>query len=166
MTAQVHERLILEGKQTSMIFCPPIPKDHPQIVELTEAEVDRRMETGDISPFIHSTACWRRYIGTWELRDGRLYLVQIEGQYYITGETPIFADWVTAVLRIPEGERIHYVHMGFGSVYEFEIHLKIEQGLVMEERRIDNRGKDVNPRQLGWDNLPGGENKFDGDDMK
>jgi hypothetical protein len=85
--------------------------------------------------------------------------------YRITGETPIFADWVTAVLRIPEGEQLHYVHMGFGSVYEFERHIKIVDGLVVEERIIDNRNKDVNPGELGWKNLPGGENRFDGDDL-
>jgi hypothetical protein len=55
--------------------------------------------------------------------------------------------------------------MGFGSVFEFETHLKIEKGVVVEERRIDNRDKDVDTRQLGWDNLPGSENRFDGDDL-
>lgn len=60
---------------------------------------------------------------------------------------------------------LHYVHMGFGSVYEFETHLKIEKGIVVEERRLDNRGKDFNHGDLGWKNLPGGENTFDGDDL-
>lgn len=166
MTAQAHERLILEGTETSMAFCPPIPHDHPQIATLTDEEVSAGIKAGTISRFIHSTACWRHYIGTWELKEGRLYLVSIDGIYRVTSETPIFADWVTTVLRIPEGQLLHYVHMGFGSVYEFEIHLKIEKGVVVQERRIDNRSKDFSDRQLGWENLPGRENRFDGDDME
>ncbi|HEX2623395.1 MAG TPA: hypothetical protein VHL11_24710 [Phototrophicaceae bacterium] len=165
MTAQFHEHLILEGTPTSMAFCPPIPTDHPQIVALTQEEVSAGIEAGAINRFVHSTACWRGYIGTWELKDGKFYLVSISGHFKVISPEPIFADWVTAVLRIPEGERLHYVHMGFGSVYEFERHIKIEKGLVLDERRIDNRNKDVSKRDLGWENLPGGENHFDGDDL-
>jgi hypothetical protein len=150
MTAQAHERLILEGKETSMAFCPPLP-DHPRVIP-TENR-------------ILSTGCWRGYIGTWELKDGKLYLVSIKGGYRLDGDAPLFADWVTAVLRIPEGEMLHYVHMGFGSVFEFENHIKIENGVVVQERRIDNRDKDFSSRSLGWENLPGSENRFDGDDM-
>ncbi len=163
MTAQFRENLILEGEQTAMAFCPPIPINHPQIVTLTDNEIRDGIKAGKIHPFVHSTACWRGYIGTWELKDGKFYLVSIGGKYAVKSSEPIFADWVTAVIRIPDGELLHYVHMGFGSVYEFETHLKIENGIVVDERRIDNRKKDINPGQIGWNNLPGGENDFDGD---
>lgn len=165
MTAQFHENLILEGQPTSMAFCPPIPHDHPQIIRLSQEEIQAGMESGEINHLIHSTACWRAYIGTWELRDGKFYLIGINGIFKVKSEKPIFADWVTAVLRIPDGEMLHYVHMGFGSVYEFETHIKIENGVVVDERRIDNRNKDVNRWELGWKNLPGSENHFDGDDL-
>lgn len=165
MTAQFHENLILEGKQTTMAFCPSIPFDHPQIILLTPDEISKGIAAGEINRFIHSTACWRGYIGTWELKDGKFYLVRINGKYKVKSSEPVFADWVTAVLRIPDGEMLHYVHMGFGSVYEFETHLKIENGIVVDERRVDNRKKDVNPGELGWKNLPGGENHFDGDEL-
>jgi hypothetical protein len=165
MTAQFHEKLIFEGEETSMAFCPPIPLYHPRIVELSDDEIHDGIQAGTIFSLVFSTACWRHYIGTWKLEDGRFYLVDIEGRYKMTSPEPIFADWVTAVIRIPEGELLHYVHMGFGSVYEFETHLKIEKGVVVDERRIDNRKKDVNPGDLGWKNLPGHENEFDGDDL-
>ena len=163
MTAQAHEVLILEGTQTSMAFCPPIP-EHPKIKRLSQEEFDQKAKANEVSWFVGSTACWRGYIGTWELKDGKLYLNEVRGHIFYTGE-PIFADWVTGVLRIPSGELLHYVHMGYGSVYEFETHIKLENGLVIEERKIDNRKKDVNPSELGWKNLPGNENKFDGDDL-
>lgn len=165
MTAQVHEKLILEGRETSMAFCPPLPDDHPGIVALNRAELENLMQSPDIDGIIFSTACWRMYIGTWELKDGKFYLVDVIGCYRKTTVEPIFADWVTTVLRIPDGELLHYVHMGFGSVYEFETHLKIENGVVVEERRIDNRNRDIDLGNLGWRNLPGRENHFDGDDL-
>jgi hypothetical protein len=165
MTAQVHEKLWLEGKETSMAFCPPIPSDHPHIVELTDEQIQQGIAAGEIASIMFSTACWRGYVGTWALKDGKFYLVEMNGRFKVTSPEPIFADWVTAVLRIPDGELLHYVHMGFGSVYEFETHLKIENGLVVDERRIDNRGKPFNSSELGWKNLPGGENFFDGDDL-
>jgi hypothetical protein len=161
MTAQVREGLILEGVKTSMAFCPPIPANHPGIIERPMEEV--RKDPGD--HLIFSTACWRNYIGTWQLEDGRFYLVEIIGRYHMVSETPIFANWVTAVLRIPQGELLHYVHMGFGSIYEFERHIKIVDGLVVDERIIDNRNRDIDRGELGWKNLPGGENHFDGDDL-
>jgi hypothetical protein len=165
VTAQVGEQLILEGQETAMAFCPPIPDDHPRITQLSDEELHKRITGHNISSLIFSTACWRGYIGTWELKDGRFYLVSVQGRYRIEGTEPIFADWFTGVLRIPEGELLEYVHMGFGSVYEYETHIKIEKGIVVDERRIDNRNKKFDRWDLGLKNLPGFENLFDGDDL-
>src|ERR1700690_2290404 len=104
MTAQFHERLILEGKGTSMAFCPPIPTNHPRIVTLTPHEIRQGIDAGTIFRYVHSTACWRGYIGTWELKDGRFYLTNISGKYRVDGNDPVFADWFSGVLRIPDGE--------------------------------------------------------------
>lgn len=153
MTAQIHEKLILEGKETSMAFCPPIPTDHPRITASTSSGLSSM------------SACWRGYIGTWELKDGRFYLVSVNGMYLIDGSDPIFADWFTGVIRIPDGEILHYIHMGFGSVFEFETHLKIEKGIVVEERRIDNHNKDIDHDELEDKSFPNSYNQFDGDDL-
>ncbi len=59
---------------------------------------------------------------------------------------------------------LQYVHMGFGSVFEQELHIKIENGIVVKSRVIDNRGKQFDRQKLSKENLPGGENKFLGDD--
>jgi hypothetical protein len=144
MTAQVHERIILEGIKTSMAFCPPIPANHPGIVARSEQEMQQ--DPGDL--LIFSTACWRNYIGTWQLKEGRLYLVSIVGRYRVVSETPIFADWVTAVLRIPRGDMLRYVHMEFASVFEYEHYITVVDGLVVDERIIDNRQHDSDPDEL------------------
>lgn len=160
MTAQIHERLIYDGRETSMAFCPPLPEGHPRIVSPKPDE--KSQDEGD--SILHSTACWRGYLGTWEIRDGRFYLTARRGAYRLAGEEPLLADWFTGTLRIPQGELLQYVHMGFGSVYEEEIHVRIERGLVTATRVLDNRGQEHDREQLGWRNLPGGENRFPGDD--
>lgn len=162
MTAQIHEGLVLDGEQTSMAFCPPLPEGHPRIAAVAEEQAIR--EGGSFMLF--STACWRGYQGTWEIKQGRFYLVALRGRVRLTPGDPVFADWFSGVIRIPRGEMLQYVHMGFGSVYEEELHIRIERGVVQASRTIDNRDKTRahDEYELGLRNLPGGENSFPGDD--
>ena len=60
---------------------------------------------------------------------------------------------------------LHYVHMGFGSVYEEELHIKIERGIVTKTNVIDNRGKTIDHDKLHMESYPGNENSFDGDEL-
>lgn len=133
MTAQIHERLIYNGEETSMAFVPPLPKSHPRIRELDAMDALRG------GGMMFSTACWRRYQGSWEIREGRFYLVGLVGIYQMEGEEPIFADWFSGTLRIPRGEMIQYVHMGFGSVYEQDLLVTIVKGVVTRTKTVDNR---------------------------
>ena len=59
MTGQIYEKLIIEGKQFAMATCPPIPELEGQIIKTQE-----RKPLGDI---VWTTACWRNYVGTWEI---------------------------------------------------------------------------------------------------
>src|SRR5215472_13884933 len=110
MTAQVHEILIIDGEKTSMAFCPKIPEGHPRIVRLNGDEIDQlRQNIGAEEEeellrwqSLFSTACWRNYLGTWEIKDGRFYLVKLRGMYRLEGNEPVFADWFTGALRIPK----------------------------------------------------------------
>ncbi|MGL4184216.1 MAG: hypothetical protein ACRCR4_00410, partial [Thiotrichaceae bacterium] len=102
---------------------------------------------------------------TWEIKSEKFYLVKLEGRFKLLTDHPILADWFTGVIRIPQGKLLHYVHMGFASVYEQELHLKIEAGIVTASKLLNNRDRDVNTIALGWQNLPSLENRFDGDDQ-
>ena len=132
---------------------------------------DDRIEEVDVSTtvlqenerIIFSTACWRRYLGTWEIRDGQLFLNELKGRYRIRDGKPLQADWFTGVLRIPKGKLLHLVNMGFASVYERELHIKVENGRVVASREIDNTGTPFDLGKLAHANLPGGENRFPGD---
>jgi hypothetical protein len=158
MTAQIHEILILNGEKTSMAFCPPLPRDN-RVEEVKESDID------DDGSIVFSTACWRKYLGTWEIKDNKFYLVNLFGTLKIADSKPIHADWFTGVLRIPQGKLVHYVHMGFGSVFENELHIKIENGIVVKSVTINNRNSEISLDEIGWENLPGNENKFNGDDL-
>jgi hypothetical protein len=160
MTAQLHERLSFDGEETSMAFCPPLPADHPRIIALDPDQAAR----DEYSSILFSTACWRGYQGKWEIKDGRFYLVALRGRFRLTPGEPVLADWFSGVIRIPRGELLQYVHMGFGSVYEEEVHVRLKRGIVVASRTIDNRGKKHDQWELGLKNLPGSENSFPGDD--
>lgn len=160
MTAQIHERLIFDGQETSMAFCPPLPEGHSRVIEIDPDKA----EHDDSDSILFSTACWRGYQGTWEIKDEQFYLVDLRGRFRLQGEEQLLADWFSGVLRIPRGEMSQYVHMGFGSIFEEEVHVKIVAGKVVALRVINNREKRQDELELGWRNLPGGENRFSGDD--
>jgi hypothetical protein len=133
MTAQIHERLILDGRQVTMDCVPGLPSRHPRIVAASP--------TAQPNDFTGTTACWRRYVGSWELRNRKLYLVGLEGRYELVAGPPLFADWFSGVLSVPVGRQLHYVHMGFESVYEEELLIAIYHGIEKGRTQIDNRNR-------------------------
>lgn len=176
MTAQISETLIVDGEPLRMAFCPPLPPDSAKwLIEVEHEYVNDRSvarwvdrngvaheeEEPDV---LRSTACWRRYQGAWEIEDGALYLVALRGDLRLASDKPLLADWFTGVLRLPRGEQLMYVHMGFGTVYEEEVHIAIERGRVKGQRIRDNRDMDLDYGLLTVLNLPGLENLFPGCD--
>ena len=129
MTAQVHEKIRYQGKRMRLASTRHFPEDHPRIHLSSEKEVEA-MATDSQTEIIFSTACWREYIGSWSIRRGKLYLTKLEGRFRLEGKEAIFADWFTGTLRIPRGKVLDYIHMGFDTVYEQEIILTVDQGLV------------------------------------
>ena len=58
--------------------------------------------------------------------------------YLFPGEDKVLADWFSGEIRIPHGEMIRYVHMGYASVYEKELFLRFVNGKYVSCREIDN----------------------------
>ena len=50
----------------------------------------------------------------------------------------VFAHWFTGELRCPSGALLHYVHGGYGSTYESDLFLRVQRGVVLEERTVVN----------------------------
>ncbi len=95
MTHQLHENMIYEGQDVSMFSFPGFPEDHPRIIELTDKQIWAKGEPRRVS-----SNCWRGYIGSWEIKEGKLYLLKLERDYDLEGDEPLFAGWVTAELHI------------------------------------------------------------------
>ena len=133
MTAQSRERLLYKGEEVGM----------------TAEPLNQYLKNGnDIGFVFTNTACWRGYRGKWEIMEGKLYLIEITGSthyavvdlnYLFPGQEKVFASWFSGEISIPQGEMLKYVHMGYGSIYEKDLVLKFEEGVLLEEKVIDNR---------------------------
>ncbi len=135
MTAQISESILYEDKQRSLLSCPLGDYFH-----LSSKE----------SPFNgNCTALWRGYLGDWEITHDRLYLTGLKAGFDEENKTTledvfpgfkdrVFAHWYTGQLRIPDGEQIEYMHMGFGSQYERDILITVRQGVIEKVSIIEN----------------------------
>lgn len=96
------------------------------------------------------TACWRGYIATWKITNNKLYLEKIQNFsenktmplteiWPEKGDQPVFAEWYSGLLSMPEGELLNYVHMGYSSVYARDRLLRIDSGILVDEKLRDNR---------------------------
>jgi hypothetical protein len=141
-TAQIPERIVYEGTE-GFLFTNPL--------ESYFSKENPRPEFA--SPH---TACWRGYVGAWEIREDTLYLSDIKAwmrdedgkaapvgfEKVFPGKTkPLKAEWFTGTLRIPRGKPIKYVHMGYQTIYEYDVFLRVEAGKVIDRQMVDNRNK-------------------------
>jgi hypothetical protein len=108
---------------------------------------------------IQSTALWRGYVATFEIKDSQLVVkdIEIEVENYdstmrlyqtrwvsvfdqvFPGRSEVAIDWWSGLLVLPYGKMVQYVHMGYGSTYENYILLAIEKGHFKTERRFDDK---------------------------
>ena len=129
MTAQFPEKILYQGEKYAMCTEP----------------LEDYFAKGGVRPIFRrsSTALWRRYIGLWEIVDDRLYLTGLEGwledgtkattaMIFPAFPEKIFAQWYSGQLRIPQGEMLEYIHMGYGSTYERDLFLEVRCGVVIE----------------------------------
>lgn len=136
MTAQAEERLIYKGEEIGMASQP-----------LNQYLQNR----SDIKFVSDSTACWRGYYGNWEISDDKLYLIgldafivgyrEVDLNYLFPNQNKVFADWFSGELRIRQGEMLEYVHMGYASLFEKDLILVIEKGILVNQYEVDNQAE-------------------------
>lgn len=140
MTAQFSEKLLYKGEELNLCSEPLGP-----FLEFSGSAV--KFEA-------HCTALWRGYVGTWSIENDRLYLVKLcayvddavncevleVGLEVLFPDYPdgVFAHWFTGELRCPSGALLCYVHGGYGSTYENDLFLRLQRGVVIEERTVVN----------------------------
>lgn len=103
------------------------------------------------------TGCWRGYIGTWEIKNNKLYLVDFYGytedgdvgiDYLFKNKKEVIASWYTGELRVPQGKMIKYIYAGFGSIYEKELIFHIQNGIIKKIKIKDNQTNEINDIQF------------------
>ena len=132
MTGQVYEKVLYEGRNLLLACENVLLTSHPRIVEVTHEEAVAS------NSHCFTTACWRGFVGEWEIKDGRLMLNRVTGKYRLVGSAPLFAQWFSGELRIPTGPMIEYVHGGYMSKFASEMFLQIENGVVTNTRNEQN----------------------------
>lgn len=141
-TAQYPDKIIYNGKEYDLYSNP--------LEAYFEKKPDERPKGG-----IMSSALWRGYVATFEVKDNQLFLKDIEIEYQDTaskksynykwrsvikevfpGQKEIKIDWLTGLIVLPYGKLINYVHLGYGSTYEKYILLEIDKGYLKQEKQL------------------------------
>lgn len=153
-TAQVPDKLILDSKEVLLFENPLDPwlEKNPPKPEFCYYDI------------ANSSNNWRGYQATWKISGDRLLLLEVAKrrsvpkwrgwlslrdyeyravpvEWYMAGKKlPVFAEWYSGRLRIPQGEMTRYVHMGYGSEYERELLIEIKNGVLVARAEISNAG--------------------------
>jgi hypothetical protein len=137
MTAQSHESITYNGQRYSMATEP----------------LNQYLRSNNVSLPRNGicSSCWRGYTGFWEIKNDRLYLTGLEifeetinnsgMNYLFPGQREVFAEWFSGEIRIVCGKMLHYVHLGYESVFEEDMFLYFKDGVLINERIVDNRDK-------------------------
>ena len=126
MTTQVKERIIIDGERYPLINALSLPEDE-SIIQIKRKGIIEK-----------SSNCWRGYVGTWEIKNDKLYLIDFSsGMYDVLVNLPILADWITGVGQVATGDMIKGSSWDI-TRYESEMHLTFENGLVVKTQNITN----------------------------
>lgn len=145
-TAQIPDRIELDGRIHRLTVNPLEAwlEAHPEV------SIDRL--SGEVALGMCS-ANWRGYLATFTVADGQLMLDRVvadactEGDpdarpdlvpQLFGGRDAVPVEWFTGLLVVPTGERVRYVHMGYGSLYSEYRLFRVERGRVLEEARMDD----------------------------
>lgn len=147
MTAQFPDTILFAGTRCALMSNPLeslFDQGHPR------------------PPFVsESTANWRGYVAHWEIEDDRLFLVGLDarvvrgpprisraGQDGLSAysEADLFpasggrvhASWFSGTLRIPDGDLVKYVHLGYESRYERYVMLDFKGGELVLTRIVSD----------------------------
>jgi len=144
-TAQVSDKLIYNG-DTIFFLVEPLEKCFEDSIIYRNKLFEEQTEKW------YSTACWRGYVAEWKIEDSTLYLTAIYqchknsikadlknlfGEKCVNGR--VKAEWVSGNLFADYGKTLHYIHMGYQSIREFEIEFKIENGKILSTKKYENK---------------------------
>jgi hypothetical protein len=134
MTIQAGDILSYSGEKTTIATEPLKPY------------LETRSDVGFI---FKTTALVRGYIGTWEIRNKKLYLASLVGfiqnnkqvdlNYLFPNKTEVFANWFSGDIRIPDGKLLEKINLGYESVFEKDRILTFNKGILISESVNTNK---------------------------
>lgn len=157
MTSQTPDKIRIDGKECILYCGPYIPRDSNDIenyekqletimhknpdvlialMEGKESEIDKNLlsEINRLSEEVHkleSTACWRGYVASWELKDKKLYLVDVNGKFRLKQKAPLFANWFSGEIIVPAGEYIGEFDVDYLFHFSAYEHIYFEHGIMV-----------------------------------
>lgn len=131
MTDQVSDNFIFHGEIVPLTSCPSLPDKNSLVLD---EDYHSAIDDGRV----FHTACHRLYIATWAVINKRLFLIDVIGRFRLKDNCPIFAEWVTETLICHKGELFKEYEGQWPGLYEEDIHLEIEQGILVSAKRVNN----------------------------
>jgi hypothetical protein len=138
-TAQAPDQIVIDGR-TERLHTNPLSsylEENPKALP---------------EPTFISSGNWRGYVATWEVRESSLILKKIEIEDSVApdeevnirdvlptvflGKSEVLATWYSGALVIPKGERVHYVHLSYGSTYERYTILVVKDGKIAQRQDL------------------------------
>lgn len=136
MTAQIGESILYNGDEYLMASEP----------------FNQYLQTRNDVEFVsNSSACWRGYYGDWIILDDKLYLKGLKAfikgygevglNYFFRQKQSVFANWFSGEIRIPQGEMLDYIHLGYATLYEKDLFLVFKNGILISKYEVNNSDK-------------------------
>jgi hypothetical protein len=101
------------------------------------------------------TACYRGYVGTWEIENDKLYLIGLKAfteeeieekteilELIFPNQKKVFAGWFSGEIKILQGKEVWGTY-GI-SIHEEDWYLKFNNGILMDSRIVDNKNRSFN----------------------
>lgn len=166
MTDQVPELVRVEGEVLRVpdFLCFPLAE---------VPGVTHRAQSGS------NSSCWRGYVATWELREGRVWLAALqgpeglEGQWELRDGPPLLASWVSGLYCLPlqrhgarsrpgRSVRSRRTH-GRAARPARLLELEVREGVVLRQRQVPTGRAAAGSawwEAAHWTRLPGARGLF------
>jgi hypothetical protein len=145
MAAQLPDILILDGDKMDLYSNP--------------LETYWALHPKKRPAFLTTENCIRGYVATWEIINKLLILRSIEGKvmkrnllfqkkvvsyswkmlFPKVKKEGLVASWFTGKIRVPQGNRLFYVHHAYDSRFEREMIITIDRGTVIKTVVLDHK---------------------------
>lgn len=148
MAAQLPDKILYEGEELGL-YSNPLEQFWTNAKKVKPS-------------FISTPECSRGYIASWEIRNNKLLLTDIDGHYIRnfvffkkpakyslkklfprSKNKPVCANWFSGKLRVPIGNMIRYNHSGYDSRFEKEYIISIHEGEIVKVVTIDFKEKSL-----------------------